>query len=69
VQICKGANIYRKCRIISFLLNVRKIATYLKVAKGLYDLQTRVQHTMVQGGDNWCKVAGDCKSMKLFTSF
>jgi len=53
---------------ISFLPNVRKIAMYLKVAEGLYDLQRCVRHTMVQGGDNWCKVADNCKSMELFPS-
>jgi hypothetical protein len=42
---------------------------YLKVAEGLYDLQQRcIRHTMVQGGDNYHKVANSCKSMELFPS-
>ena len=47
---------------------MQNIATYLKVAKGLYDLQRCVWHTMVQGGDNYHKVADSCKSMELFPS-
>jgi len=31
---------------------VRLIAAYLKVAKGLYDLQRCIRHTMVRGSDN-----------------
>jgi hypothetical protein len=58
----------QKAQNISFLLNVRKIAMYLKVTKGLYDLQRCFLHTMVEGGDNYHKIADSCKSMELFPS-